>query len=229
MFPSESWGYKTLLFWPVRFDRTGTTWLEWSSHHLNTRLSKRPGELFSRPTACAPCCCANISFSCCTILDSSSKTRTRGSPTSNADVAITHATLPAIFPPRSKNEVVRDTRDEILCRVVGGTISTSAARRSYKLSSAAGVSEEIDDRETDDDVRDEADEAYGELGEVSCSSTISTLTMVGKKRLCPITWRAQPDHHPPRQLKFNLGPAFISSHAMHPRNDGAGIHVLEFF
>ena len=61
-------------------------------------------------------------------------------------------------------------------------MSTSAARRSKRVS-AAGASE-TEESETDDDVRDEEDDAYGELGEVSCSSTISTLTILtGRKNL----------------------------------------------
>lgn len=53
---------------------------------------------------------------------------------------------------------MRETRDEMVCRAVGGTISTSAARRSYKVS-AAGTSDETEDSDTDDDVRDEEVEA----------------------------------------------------------------------
>lgn len=62
-------------------------------------------------------------------------------------------------------------------------MSTSAAIRSNRVS-VAGASDEIEERETDDDVRDEEDDAYGEFGEVSCSSTISTLTILkGRKKL----------------------------------------------
>jgi len=61
---------------------------------------------------------------------------------------------------------------------VGGTMSTRAAIRSKKVSSAES-SEETEERDADDDVREESEEAYGEAA-TSFSSTISTLTMMGE-------------------------------------------------
>lgn len=46
---------------------------------------------------------------------------------------------------------------EMECRVVGGTMSTKAAMRSTRDSSAK--SEETEDNDTEDDVLDEEDEA----------------------------------------------------------------------
>jgi len=87
-------------------------------------------------------------------------------------------TFPAIFPPRFINDAVFEMRDEIVWRVVGGTMSTRAARRSKSVSSAE-TSEETDEREAEDDVRDEEVDAYGdELGFASLSVTISILTMM---------------------------------------------------
>lgn len=75
---------------------------------------------------------------------------------------MTHAIFPRTFPLLKMKLVVCDTFDDMLCRVVGGMMSMRAARRSTKVSSV-GISEETEERETEEDVLDDDDEAYGEF------------------------------------------------------------------
>lgn len=81
-------------------------------------------------TCCAPCCCASISFSCATIFASSSSDSASGRPTSKALVVTIHTRFPTNLPPAATKDVVAETREAMAWRVVGGTMSTSAARRS---------------------------------------------------------------------------------------------------
>jgi len=59
------------------------------------------------------------------------------------------------------SDVAFETRVEIVWRVVGGTMSTSAVRRSYNVSSWES-SDDTEERDADEDVRDEEEDAYGE-------------------------------------------------------------------
>lgn len=72
-------------------------------------------------------------------------------------MATTHATLPNTRPVRKTNEVALETLVEMECRVVGGTMSTKAAIRSTRDSSAK--SDETEDIDNEDDVLDEEEEA----------------------------------------------------------------------
>ena len=85
---------------------------------------------------------------------SSSRANASGRPTSNAEVVTTHTTFPTTFDARLKKEAVSTTRVEMLCRVVGGIISFSAAMRS-KRDSSIDASESREEREEELDVRDE--------------------------------------------------------------------------
>lgn len=105
-------------------------------------------------TCCAPCCCSSISFSCWTILASSSRASASGKPTSKADVVTTHTIFPTTFEARLTKEAVFKTRVEMLCRVVGGTMSLRAVMRS-KRDSSTDASESREDREAELDVRDD--------------------------------------------------------------------------
>lgn len=66
--------------------------------------------------------------------------------------------------------------EEMLCRVLGGMMSTRAASLSAKVSSTER-SDSTEERESVLAEWAEAEEAYGELS--SFSSTISTLTIFG--------------------------------------------------
>ena len=87
----------------------------------------------------------------------------------------THTMLPMTFELFLTKEAVFERRVEMLCLVVGGTMSLRAARRSKKDSSTE-TSESTEESDAELDVRDDEEEAYGEL--CSFSSTISTLTMM---------------------------------------------------
>lgn len=84
---------------------------------------------------CAPCCCAIISFSCATILLSSSTASANGRPTSSAEVVTTHTSLPASSEPVKAYDVVVLNVEAMLRRVEGGMMSRSAEMRSQMVSS----------------------------------------------------------------------------------------------
>ena len=85
---------------------------------------------------------------------SSSRANASGRPTSNAEVVTTHTTFPITLEVRLKKEAVSTTRVKMLCRVVGGIMSLSAAMRS-KTDSSIDASVSRDEREEELDVRDE--------------------------------------------------------------------------
>ncbi len=76
--------------------------------------------------------------------------RIKGSPTRSAVVVTIQTTFPTILPPVLRTLVVEATLEEMLSLVSGGTISTSAVKRSNK-DSDLGESEEIEEREREDD------------------------------------------------------------------------------
>jgi len=69
-----------------------------------------------------------------------------------------HTMFPMTLPLILTNEVALETLLEMRCLVVGGTMSTSAFKRSYNVSSADS-SEEIDDKDSWEEWRDEEVEA----------------------------------------------------------------------
>lgn len=99
-----------------------------------------------------PCPCDIISFSCATILDSSSTARAKGRPTKRADVVTTQPSLPSKRLPVKAYDVVVLKEDEMDRRVDGGMMSFSAAIRSQTVSSfkARPRSETSDSSETSD-------------------------------------------------------------------------------
>lgn len=106
---------------------------------------------------CCPCCCSKNSLSWATILASSSNTRANGRATRSAEVVNIHTRFPTRFPPALRKEADFWTRWEMACLVVGGTMSTSAAMRSSKVSSVS-MSEETEEREEVEDALEEASE-----------------------------------------------------------------------
>jgi hypothetical protein len=105
--------------------------------------------------------------------------RARGRPMRRADVVTTQMTFPANLLVRLTKEAVFETLETTEWRVVGGTMSLSAARRSRRDSSSTGVSDSTEEMEMEEEVREEAGEMYGEgLACGSFSSTMCTLTMV---------------------------------------------------
>jgi len=71
---------------------------------------------------------------------------------------MTQTTFPKSFPPDLTTEAVFDTREEIACLVVGGTMSTRAAIRS-KNDSSAEISDETEEREAEEDVLEGSEDA----------------------------------------------------------------------
>lgn len=69
-----------------------------------------------------------------------------------------HTTFPRILPLRVITEAVFERREEMEWRVDGGTISTRAAMRSKRVSSVES-SDETEERDAEDEVRDEESEA----------------------------------------------------------------------
>lgn len=83
--------------------------------------------------------------------------------------------FPTTFPVVLRKLPVEAMREVILCRVVGGTMSTRAAMRSKKVSSL-DISESTEERDSEESLAAEEPDAYGEFD--SFSSTISTLTIM---------------------------------------------------
>lgn len=81
-----------------------------------------------------------ISFSISTICCSSAKANAHGTPNNSALVLITHSVLPLNSKPDLIQLVVVSTLLEMYDRVVGGTISRRARRRSAKDSSSGTLS-----------------------------------------------------------------------------------------
>lgn len=65
--------------------------------------------------------------------------------------------FPANFPPLFTNDAAFEKRDDIVWRVEGGTMSTSAAMRS-KIVSSCESSEDTDERDAEEDVREDEGE-----------------------------------------------------------------------
>lgn len=108
------------------------------------------GQSERKYTCAAPASCSCVSFSCCSNLASSSKLKANGKATSRAEVVTIQTTFPTHFVPVFTAAAVFETLCENLCRVCGGTMSTSAAIRSNTVSSASN-SEETDDSEVVED------------------------------------------------------------------------------
>lgn len=66
--------------------------------------------------------------------------------------------FPKNFPLFLTKEAVFETREAMLCRAVGGTMSTSAAIRS-KMVSSADNSEETEESDSVEEVREDEEEA----------------------------------------------------------------------
>lgn len=70
----------------------------------------------------------------------------------------THTMFPKNFPLFLTKEAVFETREDMLWRAVGGTMSTRAAIRSKKVSSADN-SEETEESDSVDELREDEEEA----------------------------------------------------------------------